>query len=283
MALDVNVHPIVLMNISDHFTRVKAQSGNARRVIGALLGTQSGRQINVLNSCELDYAQTAAGVVIDSEFVERRLELFSQVFPNFDFLGWYSTGDKRDEDIEIHRKFGKYNENPLYLVLHTNAQRTVSEKLPMDLYESVIQVNQAATTLQFKLVDYRIETTDSERISVDYVAKQGKSTGFMSEYGSNLSSLSNAVKMLQTRLEALIRVVQSNPGLQRNRKLMRKLQALCNLIPTPTSPQFGSDFYKEYSESLLTTLLSSLTKSEFLLNELADKMEGATSRHRSLI
>lgn len=183
----------------------------------------------------------------------------------------------------MHRKFGKYNENPLYLVLHTGVEKTASEKLPIDIYESVIQVAHSVTTLQFKLVDYLVEPSDSERISVDYVAKQGKSTGALSEYGSNLSSLGNAVKMLETRLETLIRVVQGDQKLQRNRKLMRKLQALCNLVPTPTSPQFEADFYKEYSEGLLTTLLASLTKSEYLLNELTEKVDASTARHRTLI
>ena len=168
-------------------------------------------------------------------------------------------------------------------MLHTTVQKTGSEKLPIDIYESVIQVAQSVTTLQFKDVDYLVEPSDSERISVDYVAKQGKSTGALSEYASNLSSLSNAVKMLETRLEALIRLVQNDQRLQRNRKLMRKLQALCNLVPTPTIPQFETDFYKEYSEGLLTTLLAALTKSEYLLNELTEKVDAATSRHRSLI
>jgi len=89
MALEVNVHPIVLMNISDHFTRVKAQNlGAAQRVIGALLGTQEGRQVSILNSCELTYTQTAAGIDLDFDFTDKRLELFAQVFPTFDFLGW---------------------------------------------------------------------------------------------------------------------------------------------------------------------------------------------------
>ena len=89
MALEVNVHPIVLMNISDHFTRVKAQNrGHAQRVIGALLGTQVGRQVSILNSCELIYTETPAGISLDFDFTDKRLELFSQVFPTFDFLGW---------------------------------------------------------------------------------------------------------------------------------------------------------------------------------------------------
>lgn len=89
MALEVNVHPIVLMNISDHFTRVKAQNrGRGQRVIGALLGTQVGRQVSILNSCELIYTETPTSINLDFDFTDKRLELFSQVFPTFDFLGW---------------------------------------------------------------------------------------------------------------------------------------------------------------------------------------------------
>ena len=48
----VLVHPLVIINISDHFTRAKVQK-STHLVVGALMGSQSGRQIELSNSFEI--------------------------------------------------------------------------------------------------------------------------------------------------------------------------------------------------------------------------------------
>ena len=49
-----SLHPLVLINVSDHHTRVKAQAnGVAPRLLGGLLGTQVGRTVEITNSFEL--------------------------------------------------------------------------------------------------------------------------------------------------------------------------------------------------------------------------------------
>jgi len=44
-SLEFKVHPLVLINVSDHYTRTKANTGGSpsTRVLGVLLGSQSGR------------------------------------------------------------------------------------------------------------------------------------------------------------------------------------------------------------------------------------------------
>jgi len=53
--VSVSLHPLVIMNISEHWTRIKAQAGTPKQVYGALIGKQEGRSIEVMNSFELDY------------------------------------------------------------------------------------------------------------------------------------------------------------------------------------------------------------------------------------
>ena len=53
-ALQLTLHPLVIINISDHFTRARTQSSEpAPRVMGVLIGAQTGRQIEVANSFEV--------------------------------------------------------------------------------------------------------------------------------------------------------------------------------------------------------------------------------------
>ena len=50
------VHPLVIINISDHYTRMKCQQSDpsaAIRVIGILLGIQNGRDVEICTSFEI--------------------------------------------------------------------------------------------------------------------------------------------------------------------------------------------------------------------------------------
>ena len=54
-ALGLTLHPLVVINISDHFTRARCQTGGTGvlpRVFGILIGEQNGRRVEVANSFE---------------------------------------------------------------------------------------------------------------------------------------------------------------------------------------------------------------------------------------
>jgi hypothetical protein len=76
--LTFKLHPLVIVNISDHYTRIKAQqSGSASplplpRVYGCVLGVQTGRTVEVFNSFELHYDATQN--VLDRAFLESKQE-----------------------------------------------------------------------------------------------------------------------------------------------------------------------------------------------------------------
>lgn len=64
-ALDVSLHPLVILNISDHFTRSKVRT-NEERVFGALMGQLSGRKVEIYDSFEL----VCKDNVFDLEFLQ---------------------------------------------------------------------------------------------------------------------------------------------------------------------------------------------------------------------
>ena len=76
------------MNISEHWTRTKAQRGAATNdVFGALIGRQSGRNIEIMNSFELDFQRIDSQVVIDRDYYDLKESQFKQVFSDMDLLG----------------------------------------------------------------------------------------------------------------------------------------------------------------------------------------------------
>ena len=71
-SLSVQVHPLVLLNLSDHLTRQKYRQKDPEvRVIGLVLGRQSGRMLEVVNTIEIKYkALTSKGAAGDIEIDE---------------------------------------------------------------------------------------------------------------------------------------------------------------------------------------------------------------------
>lgn len=75
-----SLHPLVIMNVSEHWTRERAQEGSVKQVIGALIGKQKGRNIEIMNSFELVYNEIKGDIIIDREYYtmkEEQCKLFN--------------------------------------------------------------------------------------------------------------------------------------------------------------------------------------------------------------
>lgn len=278
-ALQIDLHPLVIINISDHFTRAKieAPSNNAApRVIGALLGVQNGREIEISNSFELVYNTVEGNVVIDTEFLKSKQEQFKKVFPTNDFLGWYSTTSGVEvADLAIHKQFLEVNESPIYLVLDAVAAFAATTRdLPISIFESELHVVQDQPTMLFVKVPYRIQTGEAERIGVDHVARVTPSGGAEgSQLTTHLMSLHNAVKMLSSRVKGLHSFLGAieKGEIPVDHGILRQTASLCNILPAIDTQVFQEDFLKEYNDVLLVTYLAGITKGTSALNELVDK------------
>lgn len=92
-------------------------------MFGAIIGTQKGRHLEIMNSFELVYNIIDNDVIIDKEYYRVKEEHFKQVFSDFDFLGWYTSGDAPDEsDIKVHRQICQIYESPVLLKLNPTAR-----------------------------------------------------------------------------------------------------------------------------------------------------------------
>jgi len=70
-ALEVKLHPLVIVNIAHHATRSKVRSGTSR-VYGALFGVQDGRHLEIFNSFEVVVTEVDGKQVFDSSYIERK-------------------------------------------------------------------------------------------------------------------------------------------------------------------------------------------------------------------
>jgi len=273
--MDVKLHPMVIVNLSDHFTREKVKAGKNVRIYGILLGQQSGRKVEIYNSYEILVDENKT---IEHEFLKKRLSQFQRVFEHDEILGWYTTGKFEAYDIGIHQQVEAYNESPLFLLLDPDT-KPGSQNLPIQMCETTVKVVDEKPRIVFAKIPYSIETTEAERIAVDHVANV--STGGRSMLTSHLSTLQSAIKMLNMRVKIITRFVQETKAgkIPRDEGLLRSINALCHLLPAIDTDKFKEDFLTEYNDSLLVTYLATVTKTSNAINEMIEKFNITYDRH----
>lgn len=67
-SVTVSLHPLVILHLSEHWTRIRAQEGQKQQVIGALIGKQKGRNIEVMNAFELRFDTIDGDIIINQEY-----------------------------------------------------------------------------------------------------------------------------------------------------------------------------------------------------------------------
>jgi len=277
-SLNVMLHPLVIINISDHWTRNRVQNNVENpRVVGALLGQQTGRNIEITNSFELVYDVIDGTVIIEKQYFTQKQEQFRKVFPALEFLGWYSTGASVQlSDIETQKQLIEVNESPLYLLLDTAAcARPETKDLPISVFESELRMIEDKPTMLFVKVPYRIETGEAERIGVDQVARITPGAGAItgSALTSHLMGVHNAISMLNVRVKLLLKYLDGirTGSIPADHGTLRRVASLCNQLPATDTAQFKQDFINEYNDALMITYLASVTKGTNGINELIDK------------
>ncbi|XP_039012272.1 LOW QUALITY PROTEIN: COP9 signalosome complex subunit 6a-like [Hibiscus syriacus] len=297
--LTFKLHPLVIVNISDHYTRVKSQMNpplvtstsstvngvepqqQAPRVYGCVIGVQRGRTVEIFNSFELLYDPSTHS--LDRPFLEKKQELYKKVFPHFYILGWYSTGsDAQESDMHIHKALMDINESPLYVLLNPTIN-PAQKDLPVTIYESELHVIDGIPQLIFVLSSYTIETVEAERISVDHVAHLKPSDGgsAATQLAAHLTGIHSAIKMLNSRIRVLHHylVGMQKGDISCENSLLRQVSSLLRRLPAIESEKFQDDFLMEYNDTLLITYLAMFTNCSSTMNELVEKFNTAHDRH----
>jgi len=275
MALTISLHPLVIINVSDHYTRqIVRTSGQTKRVFGALLGIQSGRNVEIYNSFELVYNDQSKS--LDLQFLTEKEKQMKTVFPNYDLLGWYSTGKQiEDSDLDLNKQILEFNESPLYLLIDPaiGPAQAHQKDLPITIFETEMKaVNDKMITV-FTKAPFKIETVEAERIAVDHIAHVSSTGSGEGALISHLGGMQNAIQMLHLRIKIILEFVKATKEgkIPMDHALLRRIASMTQLLPTMNTPAFREDFLREYNDTLLVTYLASITKGTNALNELIDK------------
>jgi COP9 signalosome complex subunit 6 len=271
--LSLSLHPLPILNISEHLTRRRLQTATGLPfVLGALLGTQNGREVEIVNTFEVAVEQGDSKV--DHGSFNVRKEQYKQVFPSLEFIGWYTVASHPTlRHIALHEQFSAYCSTPLLLILQptdTLGVNVTPGHLPIKAYEPTIEIRDRSSRSVYIEAPFTVETGEAERIAVDTTARGGEGGTSLE---SHLQTQRAAVKMLHDRILVLVNYVKAvlSGSAPKDHATIRSLAALVASLPASDSHGFREEFETEYADVQLTAYLSTLTKSTSILNDIVDK------------
>ncbi|KAH7048526.1 COP9 signalosome subunit 6 [Auriculariales sp. MPI-PUGE-AT-0066] len=251
----------------------------ARLVLGALLGTQNGREVEIVNTFELAVVPDTENTPepkVDHDFLTSRRDQYKQVFPSLEFIGWYSAAPiPTATHISLHNQFTTYSSTPLLLLLQPNQSGT--GQLPIKAYEPTLEIRDRKSRAVYVEAPFDIETGEAERIAVDWTAKGGAGGTSLTSY---LATQRAAIKMLHDRIVCPRQVRLGGNCWPGKAGPCCPSCAVCLISSLPrakirssarNSKRYFISSPYEYADVQITAFLSTLTKSTNILNDLVDK------------
>ena len=290
--LEFKLHPLVIINISDHFTRCSLNFKENGRVLGCLLGEQTGRVVHITNTFEMRLEGENEEAKVDRNFLSAKKEQYKTVFPDLEVVGWYRTGGevREVEDLRTHAVIGEVNESPVFLLMDSKIKEG-SRDLPISLYETELRVSSAsggAPSPHFVGAKYTVDSLEAERIAVDQVARivpSGK-TSTTDQLTSHMTGMQNAVKMLRDRIAVILETVKAmrDGKIPTDHGLLREVSSLARRLPVGTS-KVDHELGADYDDTLMMAYLSVMTKGNAKMHEVINKMNATydsrvASHHR---
>lgn len=288
--MDIRVHPLVVLHIADHFTRTVQQTGK-QRVLGALMGSQVGRVVNIVDAFDIafDFKDEKTDLKDNKDFNEalRTFEddktLFKATFPQYEVLGWYTTAATIEPiHAAIHKQMKQFNERPLLFLIDQKIDPKARD-LPCTMLSEVIHVSGDKITAEFVPSAYKIESEEAERVTAVHCAKVISQVDTnTSTVTPHYSALQQAVTTLNQRLKVVHQFLKDTKEgkIKTDHAILRQIKGMCNRLPAANALDFKEGFVSEYNDALLVTYLASITKSANIVNDVVDKFNLTFAQRR---
>lgn len=234
------------------------------RSVGCLLGEQHGSIAKITTCFDMALVPDPAGETsfssIDWDVLRRKVELYREMEPSIDVMGWYVTAvDISEEDVWLHEKF--LGLNPASVLLVFNPQDTAHA---LQVYESEECMVDGQKHIRFTKGMHEIASTEVERIVVSQFSDLTVS--------DDVNRISTCLEAHQTDLHrAVVTLIERVMQLQKiliemrngirpyNREVITAIAAFINRLPLSkngTSCHNLSRIVDKQKDSLLTTLIA---------------------------
>ena len=267
----VNIHPLVLLSIVDHFNRVNITKRD-KRVVGALLGEQVDNVVEITNSYAVVYEEDPNEPNIwylDHLYHETMFDMFKKINAKERFIGWYATGGKfKSQDIIINDIFRKYNPTPVFIVVDVEHQNEID--LPTEAYVAQEEIGREGSVIKsFFHIESSVEAYEPEEIGVEHLLREIKDIA-LNSIESNIHSKVQALKGLSGKIESirnyLAKVREGKMPL--NNKVMGVLQEIVNLLPNLNSEELIHAYSAKNNDLMFSIYICAMARSVLSLHTL---------------
>mmetsp|Transcript_42111 Transcript_42111/g.86024 ORF Transcript_42111/g.86024 Transcript_42111/m.86024 type:complete len:302 (-) Transcript_42111:235-1140(-) len=277
-ATSCSLHPLVMFEVLDHYTRRNAEDG---RVVGALLGSvNSDGSLVLKNSFPLPHDDPSHQDF--AVFFNTMSELHHRVNPREHVVGWYTTtkaGDSDaakeevgEEDVACHAFFeDKIGDKYPCVLLRVDGNIQSATKMgvsafvssPMSLRAGV-QAPEVSLGKCFSRIQCNIRAYEAERIGVDFITQNTIGQGGGEVLGTDLEKLESAVMklimMIESSIEHVDHVIAGEA--KGDTRVGRCLGEAVSSVPEMTPGEFEASMSKGLQDLLMVHYLGAITQSQ---------------------
>ncbi|KAJ1373747.1 hypothetical protein KIN20_036243 [Parelaphostrongylus tenuis] len=265
--VECGLHPLVIMNISEHWTRMRAQSRDkvAQKVYGAVLGAIEEGRVDMVNSFELRMYPKDGHMQFNEEFLRQRLSQYKEVFPELDVVGWYCTGDDELEQDEVHLQslFALTIDSPVFVKLNPTVDSATKRNIPVKVYCSK-DTPLASHEHTLVEIDWTLVSEQSERIGIDHIARLSHAgdDGAVSIEGKQMRAAGSAIGMLLDRIEIICNYLRGveEGRFPPNAEIIREANKICQRLPLIKPAEFDKRFKAQERDARAAMLLARMTE-----------------------
>jgi len=287
----VIVHPLVLLSVVDHYSRV-SKDAPGKRVVGILLGHVSHGAVDVLNCYAVPFEEDGSVWFLDHNYHENMARMFRKVTARENVVGWYSTGPKiRPCDIEINELVRRYTPNPVLVVIDVDARDELA--LPIESYVAVEEVAEEepaagevrpVSAMKFRHLNYEVQAVEAEDIGVEHLLRDIQGRGGRGTVTERVQDKARALRSLQSKL-AEVRtylVAVATGKLPRNQRVLERIQDMFNLMPdVEGSREYTRAFAVKSNDMLAAVYVGALARAVIALHDLIlNKTEYREAEHK---
>ncbi|KAL7566715.1 hypothetical protein ACA910_017771 [Epithemia clementina (nom. ined.)] len=275
-AMDVTMHPLVLLSAADHYHRVA--KGTRKRVVGVLLGQVSKGKVDASNSFAVPFEEDSrnpAVFYLDHNFVENMLRMFRKINTKERIVGFYSTGPSiRSNDLRIYDVIQPFTKEsltpPVFCIIDIRPDRP---DLPVTAYKVVEEVTrkdgQMKVERSFAHVPCQMGAVEAEEIGVEHLLRDindptvSTVASLIKGKVAGLSTLTEKLVEAKDYLEAVVR-----GDLKAHPEIIANLQTVVNLLPNLNQEDLVRAMIVKTNDMLSAIYLASIIRTVIALHNL---------------
>lgn len=265
----VDVHPLVLLSVVDHYNRINTKAATSKRVVGLLLGNvikgDNGEPRLDVTTCFAvpfdEDPKDAAVWFLDVNYAEDVWMMYRKVLPRIKVVGWYSSGpDIGVNDVDIHLIVAeRFCRSPIYGIVNADPAKKGAPVTAYTTTES--RLTNGNITVEFRNIHTNLGAVEAEEIGVEHLLRD-LTDSTISNLSTKIDDRQLALLQLESMLgsiETYLRDVAAG-RLPVCAEILHLLQEVNNTAPLVHQLKTSQGTLVATNDAALATMLASMAR-----------------------